>query len=171
MVQLHSRFVSIHQPVDELSEGLIWASGEGCLEDVIFLLSTGVEVNSRGQVRLRVPMSGGMSNGAMFSPYFHCYTVSPGIILGLPHPPSTPVAEYPGTPELHRQSWDYPETSQPPSTPVAKYLGMPVLYTPAIPGYTATGMLGVGESQDNSGTASVILTFRDTRLQGCWGDE
>ena len=29
----------------------MWASREGCLEDVVFLLSTGVEVNSRGQVR------------------------------------------------------------------------------------------------------------------------
>ena len=50
---LHSCVVSSHQPLDELSEGLIWASGEGCLEDVVFLLSTGVEVNTRGQVRLR----------------------------------------------------------------------------------------------------------------------
>jgi len=36
---------------DEQSEVLLWASGEGCLEDVILLLSSGVEVNSRGQVR------------------------------------------------------------------------------------------------------------------------
>ena len=51
LVQLHC-VVSSHQlRVDELSEGLIWASGEGCLEDVVFLLSTGVEVNSKGQVR------------------------------------------------------------------------------------------------------------------------
>ena len=28
----------------------MWASREGCLEDVVFLLSIGVEVNSRGQV-------------------------------------------------------------------------------------------------------------------------
>ena len=41
----------LYQHVDELSEGLVWASQEGCLEDVVFLLSTGVEVNSRGQVR------------------------------------------------------------------------------------------------------------------------
>ena len=41
----------LYQHVDELSEGLVWASREGCLEDVVFLLSTGVEVNSRGQVR------------------------------------------------------------------------------------------------------------------------
>ena len=41
----------LYQHVDELSEGLVWASLEGSLEDVIFLLSTGVEVNSRGQVR------------------------------------------------------------------------------------------------------------------------
>ena len=40
-----------YQHLDELSEGLIWASQEGCLDDVVFLLSTGVEVNSRGQVR------------------------------------------------------------------------------------------------------------------------
>ena len=40
------------QYVDEFSEGLLWASEEGCLEDVVFLLSTGVEVNSRGQVRV-----------------------------------------------------------------------------------------------------------------------
>lgn len=33
----------------------MWASLEGCLEDVVFLLSAGVEVNSRGQVRLREP--------------------------------------------------------------------------------------------------------------------
>ena len=39
-----------YQHVDELSEGLVWASQEGCLEDVVFLLSTGVEVNTRGQV-------------------------------------------------------------------------------------------------------------------------
>ena len=78
--------VSIYQPVDELSEGLIWASREGCLEDVVFLLTTGVEVNSRGQVRLRMLLSGGMSNGAIFSPYLHCYTSSPGFSLGLPHP-------------------------------------------------------------------------------------
>jgi len=37
---------------DERSEGLVWASGEGCLEDVVFLLSTGVKVNGRGQVRV-----------------------------------------------------------------------------------------------------------------------
>jgi len=43
----------LYQHVDELSEGLVWASQEGCLEDVVFLLSTGVEVNSRAQVRLR----------------------------------------------------------------------------------------------------------------------
>ena len=43
----------LYQQVDELSEGLVWASREGCLEDVVFLLSTGVEVNSRGQVRER----------------------------------------------------------------------------------------------------------------------
>ena len=42
-----------YQHVDEQSEGLVWASWEGCLEDVVFLLSTGVEVNSRSQVRLR----------------------------------------------------------------------------------------------------------------------
>ena len=41
----------LYQHVDELSEGLVWASREGCLEDVVFLLSTGVEVNSRSQVR------------------------------------------------------------------------------------------------------------------------
>ena len=29
----------------------MWASQEGCLEDVVFLLSSGVEVNSRSQVR------------------------------------------------------------------------------------------------------------------------
>ena len=29
----------------------MWASQEGCLEDVVFLLNTGVEVNSRSQVR------------------------------------------------------------------------------------------------------------------------
>ena len=40
------------QHVNEFSEGLLWASGEGCLEDVVFLLSTEVEVNSRDQVRL-----------------------------------------------------------------------------------------------------------------------
>ena len=39
------------QHVDELSEGLVWASQEGCLEDVIFLLHTGVKVNSSNQVR------------------------------------------------------------------------------------------------------------------------
>ena len=39
-----------YQHVDEQSEGLVWASQEGCLEDVVFLLSTGVEVNSRSQV-------------------------------------------------------------------------------------------------------------------------
>ena len=53
-----SSVVSSHQHVDELSEGLIWASWEGCLEDVIFLLSTGVEVNTRGQVRLRMSLLG-----------------------------------------------------------------------------------------------------------------
>ena len=37
--------------MNEFSEGLLWASGEGCMEDVVFLLSTGVEVNSREQVR------------------------------------------------------------------------------------------------------------------------
>ena len=58
LVQLHSCVVSSHQHVDELSEGLIWASREGCLEDVVFLLSTGVEVNTRGQVRLRRSRSG-----------------------------------------------------------------------------------------------------------------
>ena len=41
----------LRQYVNEFSEGLLWASEEGCLEDVVFLLSTGVEVNSRGQVR------------------------------------------------------------------------------------------------------------------------
>ena len=41
----------LYQHVDELSEGLVWASQGGCLEDVVFLLSTGVEVNSRSQVR------------------------------------------------------------------------------------------------------------------------
>ena len=41
----------LYQHVDELSEGLVWASREGCLEDVVFLLSIGVEVNTRGQVR------------------------------------------------------------------------------------------------------------------------
>ena len=45
----------LYQHVDELSEGLVWASQGGCLEYVIFLLSTGVEVNSRGQVRLTEP--------------------------------------------------------------------------------------------------------------------
>ena len=39
------------QHVDELSEGLVWASQEGCLEDVVFLLRAGVKVNSRNQVR------------------------------------------------------------------------------------------------------------------------
>ena len=34
----------------------MWASREGCLEDVVFLLSTGVEVNSRGQVSERVSL-------------------------------------------------------------------------------------------------------------------
>ena len=38
------------QYVDEFSKRLVWASEVGCLEDVVFLLSTGVEVNSRGQV-------------------------------------------------------------------------------------------------------------------------
>ena len=38
--------------MNEFSEGLLWASGEGCLEGVVFLLSTGVEVDSRGQVRV-----------------------------------------------------------------------------------------------------------------------
>ena len=42
----------LHQHVNEFSEGLVWASGEGCQEDVVFLLSTGVEVNSIDQVRL-----------------------------------------------------------------------------------------------------------------------
>ena len=51
-------FVFLYQPVDELSEGLVWASKEGCLEDVVFLLSTEVEVNSRGQVRERVTLLG-----------------------------------------------------------------------------------------------------------------
>ena len=55
---LHVLSVSSQQHVDELSEGLIWASREGCLEDVVFLLSIGVEVNSRGQVRLRISLSG-----------------------------------------------------------------------------------------------------------------
>ena len=41
----------LYQHVDELSEGLVWASRKGCLEDVVFLLSTEVEVNTRGQVR------------------------------------------------------------------------------------------------------------------------
>jgi len=36
---------------DEQSEALLWTSWEGCLDDVILLLSSGVEVNSRGQVR------------------------------------------------------------------------------------------------------------------------
>ena len=39
-------------------------------------------------------------------------------------PPSTPVAEYPGMPELHWQSQDYPGTLSLPSTPVAGYPGM-----------------------------------------------
>ena len=51
-------------------------------------------------------------------------TGSPTFILGLPHPPSTPVAEYPGMLELHRQSRDYPGITSPPSTPVAEYPGM-----------------------------------------------
>ena len=89
---------SIHQPVDELSEGLIWASREGCLEDVVFLLTTGVEVNSRGQVRLRMSLSGGMSNGAIFIPYLHCYSGSLGITLELPHPSASLWQSIPGPP-------------------------------------------------------------------------
>lgn len=42
----------LYKHVDELSEGLIWASQEGCLDDVAFLLSTGVDANHKGQVRL-----------------------------------------------------------------------------------------------------------------------
>ena len=42
----------LYKHVDELSEGLVWASQEGCLDDVAFLLSTGVDANSKGQVRL-----------------------------------------------------------------------------------------------------------------------
>ena len=42
----------LHQHVDELSEGLVWTSREGCLDDVVFLLSAGVDSNSKGQVRL-----------------------------------------------------------------------------------------------------------------------
>ena len=79
------------------------------------------------------------------------YTGSPRIILGLPHlqhpygrvsryagvtlaalglswttfPHSTLVAEYPGTPELHWQSWDYPGTISFPTTPVAEYPSAP----------------------------------------------
>ena len=41
----------VHQPVDEVSEGLTWAIWEGCLEDVAFLFNTGVEVNRKDQVR------------------------------------------------------------------------------------------------------------------------
>ena len=107
--------VFIYQPVDELSEGLIWASREGCLEDVVFLLTTGVEVNSRGQVRLRMSLSGGMSSGAIFSPYLHCYTGSPWFTLGLaPSSPSIPVTDYSRTASV----------------------------IPAVLGYSATGMLG-----------------------------
>ena len=43
------------------------------------------------------------------------YTGSPGIIPGQSSLPSTPVAEYPGMPELHWQSWDYPGTTFPPA--------------------------------------------------------
>ena len=41
----------IHQPVDEVSDGLTWAIWEGRLEDVAFLFNTGVEVNRKDQVR------------------------------------------------------------------------------------------------------------------------
>ena len=44
------------QHLDEQLEALLWASREGCLEDVVFFLSTGVELNSRGQVRLELPL-------------------------------------------------------------------------------------------------------------------
>ena len=50
-VILYCMFILL-QHIDEQSEGLVWASGEGCLEDVVFLLCTGVEVNSEGQVRV-----------------------------------------------------------------------------------------------------------------------
>ena len=42
--------------------------------------------------------------------------------------PSTPVAEYPRMPGLHRQSQDYPGTTSPPSTPVTEYLKTPELH-------------------------------------------
>ena len=90
-------------------------------------------------------------------------TGNPGIILGLPpsqhlcgwvsqyagltpavpglswdyHPPSTPVAEYPSTPEIHRQSRDYTWTTFSPSTPVAEYPSTPEVHRQSW-GYTWT---------------------------------
>ena len=83
---------------------------------------------------------------------------SPGIILGLPHqlahlswdypgtpsPPSTPVAEYLCTPELHWQSQDYPGT---PSPPAPLWQSIPVHQSyngsPGTPSPTSTPVPGL----------------------------
>ena len=52
-----------------------------------------------------------MTNGAKFSPYFHCSvprnTGSPGNIPGPPHLQAPPLAEYSKMPELNRQFQDF----------------------------------------------------------------
>ena len=67
-------------------------------------------------------------------PEHRSYTSSPGIVPGWLPNPGDPLAEYPRTPELHRQSQDCPGMTTQPLGPLCQSIPERRSYTPAVPG-------------------------------------